>query len=133
MSNQQISTRLYNCIAISVPGPDGGMRIIVDEIDNDDHTPVAIHIFIGKAGTSIRAWSSAIEHLITAMLSSGTFDISSIAALLGNLTSDKWITLTNGSVVKSSPQAIAFALYKYNAYRQEHYNNALGHGSIRQG
>lgn len=132
METDLFPSKLYNAISIVTPSPDGTMNIVIDELDDKEHTPVAIHIYIGKAGTSIRAWAAAMENIMTFLLVNG-HDIGQIIILLSNLTSDKWITLSNNVQMKSSPQAIGYALQRYNQYRQEHYNNDVGHGGFGQG
>src|SRR5258706_7692071 len=86
---------------VKVSTPDGNMFFTILENNNK---PVSVDIVIGKAGSSIQAWSQALAHVITLALRNNV-DILTIAEEISNITSDK-TTFTSGRTVRSVPDAI---------------------------
>lgn len=95
---------------IKVTTPDGPMFFTILENDNK---PVSVDIVMGKAGSSIQAWSQALSHVITLALRSG-IDILTIAEDISGITSDK-TTFNSGRTVRSVPDAIAQAILLHMA------------------
>lgn len=95
--------------------PDGTLWVTIDELNG---MPYEIHIRVGKAGLSLRAWCDAVANLINRMLKSG-IGLSHAVMALSGLSSDKIRTLPNGAVIRSTPEGIAYVLMSYIRHKTE--------------
>lgn len=92
-----------------VETPDGTMFATIVELDN---APFELHIQIGKAGTPLRAWCSAMERLLSLCFRSGLPIISIIAEISGH-TSSRWRSQKPGVQIRSGPEGLAYAIMRY--------------------
>jgi|SRR6266849_5651558 len=108
---------LLNCQSIKVHTPDGTMFFNIIE---DKDKPVGVTIILGKAGSSVQAWSQALAAVITLALRNNV-EISIIAEEVSSITTDK-VSFSNDRVIRSVPDAIAQAILIYLANKS---NNPL--------
>jgi len=102
-------TESFNSSVIQVGTPDGTMYVTV--IEDSTGNPVSIQIQIGKTGTSIRAWTSAITGLINRLLSYNTPLADIISDLASHSTSKS--SFNRSGSVKSGPDGVVYALFVY--------------------
>jgi len=99
-----------DCCVIRIDTPDGTMFVTV--IENEQGDPFNLHVFIGKTGTQIRAWTDAVQALASLALEKGAH-ITDIITALSLVTSHK-TTMHRGIIpIRSGPEGVAFALKTY--------------------
>lgn len=121
------SESVRNCISIMVRTPDGTITVMIEE--SDAKRPVRCEIFIGKAGSSLRAWAQSLSELITLLLPH--VSISHIIQCLSNQNSDKIIRTDKGVYIHSGPSGVAYCLHRYNRYKQEEGNQNVQYGRFK--
>lgn len=108
MTTMTMKKSEFDSYAIKVKSVSGSLILVVNE---DEGRPHSIQIYIGKTGSNLFAFSSALAELISFLLQQG-YEILDIISLLSNTTSDKLVY--NGDIpVRSDVDAIAYALMKY--------------------
>ena len=125
-----IKEDVFNSINIRVESPDGTMFITV--LENEGNLPFKILVHIGKAGTSLSAWADALAEFVSEALP--RIGVNSVIAMLLNIRSDRVAfikdTWTRGDdgviVVRSGPEAIAYALIKYRTEKHRDFMKGLG-------
>jgi len=93
---------------VKVSTPDGTMFFTILE---NNGKPVGVDIVMGKAGSSIQAWSKALSVLLTLALRNKV-ELSTIAEEISGITSDK-LTYSNDRTVRSVPDAITQSILLY--------------------
>lgn len=101
---------LMHSNTVKVSTPDGSMFFTIVE---NNGKPVGVDIVMGKAGSSIQAWSQALSHVITLALRNRV-EISTIAEEVSGITSDR-LAFNGDRAVRSVPDAIAQAILIYLA------------------
>lgn len=96
--------------SIKVSTPDGTMFFNIVE---QHKKPCKVDIIIGKAGSSIQAWSQALARLITISLRNGV-SIGRIAEEMAGINSDR-IKHNGDKIIRSVPAAINYAILIYLA------------------
>lgn len=96
--------------SIKASTPDGSIFIQINELNGK---PIEVTFFIGKAGSSIQAWSQALSSVINLALHSGV-EISTIAETLSGITSDR-ISFNGDKIIRSVPDAISQAIITHLA------------------
>lgn len=119
---------VHNAVSIMCLTPDGTVTVIIEESDTD--RPIAVHIYLGKAGSSLQAWAQSLSELISMMLGRG-LGISHIIQCLSNQHSDKISRTESGVFIQSGPAGVAYCLHRYNKYKQEEGAINVEHGSFR--
>lgn len=101
----------YNSLAIQEPTPEGTAYIII--VEEEPGKIAFINTHIGKAGTSLRSYTFAIDELVSALFSRGS-SITEVIELLTDISSDRAPRLAaGGSYNRSYAEALANALRKY--------------------
>lgn len=96
---------------VKIETPDGTAFVSVSE-DGAGH-PIRIDVTIGKAGTVLAAWASALSRLMTAELRRGATIYNLVYELAGISGPNGLPRLANRPTVKSAPDGIAKALIIY--------------------
>lgn len=122
---------VFNSINIRVESPDGTMFITV--MENEGKMPFKILVNIGKAGTSLSAWATALADFVSEALP--RIGVNAVVALLLNIRSDRvsfirdtWSNSEGVITVRSGPEALAYALIKYRTEKHREYMKSLGIG-----
>jgi hypothetical protein len=111
-------TEAFPMYSFSYRTPDGRVYVFVTETQ-----PVSIRITIGKPGTSVAAWADALTGLVNELLHHRPVD--EISSLLDGISSGSSAYNTNGSLCRSTPEAVSFALVEYlQQKRREEKRNA---------
>lgn len=123
-----MSSRLdvFDAVTYEIPSPDGKMFVIIME---QDGLPSRLEIHIGKSGTQLRAWSTAVTELINTMLFA-KIDLSVIQNVFLGHTTDKAIYLRPGFSIRSGPEAVGYAILRYYQDKSKVLNGRT-HGSFR--
>ena len=101
----------YMCAVVRVQTPDGTLFVTVIEDDFGD--PLEVRLSIGKTGSQVRAWTDAVQVMITMLLKAG-LSIEDLIHNLSDITTGK-ITYHAGVIpIKSGPEGLAYALKIYN-------------------
>ena len=79
--------------------------------------PITISVTIGKSGSSVAAWAHAISELLNIVIA--TTGIDTAISILENITTQHISLNDNGVQVRSTPEAIAFALIEYRRMKQK--------------
>jgi hypothetical protein len=121
---------VFSCMNVRVESPDGTMYVNI--MEDEKKNPFKIIIHIGKAGSNLSAWASALADFVSEVLP--RIGVNGTVAMLLNIRSDKIAMATNAwtaeksEVVHSGPEAIAFALIKYRAEKHREFMKSLGIG-----
>lgn len=100
-----------------VDTPDGMMFVQI--LEDDQRRPFQILIMIGKAGSSLNAWSDAVARLVSRLLPAA--GVHGAIEELSNITSDRPMRrLARGETIHSAPEGIAYALLKYTQEKFKH-------------
>jgi hypothetical protein len=78
--------RSYDCSTIRQDTPDGTMFVTI--IEDEKAKPIEVLVSIGKTGTSIRAWTEAVQGLCNMVLSKGG-GLTDIVNSIDSITTDK--------------------------------------------
>ena len=89
-----------------VPSPDGMSTVFISEEESGPH----IQIFIGKAGSSVSAWSNALAAMATFALR--TTSLNEVIDTLADITTDR-VAYRDGVSSRSGPEALVIALRTY--------------------
>jgi hypothetical protein len=103
---------MINNYSFRVPSPDGPATVIISEMPSGPH----IQIFIGKAGTSVAAWSDALAAMTTFALQSTSLD--EVINALADITTDR-IAFRGDTYSRSGPEALVIALRTYREILKE--------------
>lgn len=107
---------VYNSKVIGKRTPDGTLFVIINE-DRKTGKPVMIQMNIGKAGSSLSAWTYAMSAVCTLALEKGA-TIEELITLISNTNSDK-LVMDATQPIRSGPAGLAQALIVYNHDRFE--------------
>lgn len=113
---------VLDAIVINIPSPDGTMNVVFAEHEGK---PVKVEIYIGKAGTTLRAWATCFAELMSMGLQNG-IDIDTYCNMLIGQTSGKAIFYKPGIEIKSGPEAVGMAILKYKHHRYSLLSKELG-------
>jgi hypothetical protein len=105
-------TKTLNNYNFRVPSPDGPATIFITESPDGPF----IQIFIGKAGTSVAAWSDALAAMTTFALRSTSLD--EVINALADITTDR-IAYRGDTSSRSGPEALVIALRTYREILRE--------------
>lgn len=109
---------VFPTYSYKIDTPDGMMFVQI--LENEQGNAVQMLIQIGKAGTSLNAWSDAVARLVSRLLPS--VGVYGAIEELSNITSDRPMRrLSRGESIRSAPEGVAYALMKYT---QEKFKNA---------
>lgn len=123
-----MSDTSHDAVSIMTETPDGTVTVII--VESVTHRPIDVQIYIGKAGSSLRAWTQSLADMINLALRNG-IDIQHVIQCLVNQNSDKIVRNRAGVEIQSGPAGIAYCLYRYNKYRQEQGIKNVERGSFR--
>lgn len=104
---------LMDAISVTVPSPDGTMNVIFSE---EKGKVIQVQIFIGKAGSTLRAWATTFAELMTLGLNRGV-TLDDYFGVLVDQTSDKNVMLKSGFFIRSGPEAVAVAILKHKSFK----------------
>ena len=113
--------KLHNSLVSRVKSPDGTIFVIVTE--NEEKEPVLVQINIGKAGTAVTAWASALASIITVALESGV-KLERILTELSSITSGSAPRVAN-TPVRSGPEGVYVGLMHYRRAKSEELKQEL--------
>lgn len=102
----------YDCAVVRVETPDGSLFVVV--VEDTLGEPMEVHLSLGKTGTTIRAWTEAVQACITLLLKTGT-RLEDIINLFTNVTTGKLVYHAGVFPIKSGPEGLAHALKIYIA------------------
>lgn len=91
--------------------PDGIVHVFITETN-----PITINITIGKAGSSVAAWAYGLSELVNLVLQN--HNIETVIERLQDITTGQSTFNTNGVQVRSTVEAVAFALREYQIQKQ---------------
>lgn len=103
-------------MTIEVDTPDGVLYYTIMEEDNQ---PTKVISTFGKTGTSLAAWSFAVDQLVNLLFEKGT-KVNEILEVLSSITTEKPKVTLKGVRVGSGPEGLVVALmeYKRQKYRE---------------
>ena len=109
-----IDNVLYPALNFRIRTPDGTATINIAH-DPDDMVKIEhVEINIGKAGSSVAAWSNAFAKMVILALQNGVpLDI--VIAQLSDIATDR-VVVRDGITCRSGPEALAIALRSYRRY-----------------
>lgn len=111
-----LADKSYPCVSIHVPTPDGTMT--VNFIEDHDGNLIDVHIFIGKTGASLAAWTNGMSLLLRQLLEVGK-DITEILVSLSNITTHRIVyTESSKAPIRSGVDGLAYAIMRYNEDRR---------------
>lgn len=122
---------VYSCINIRVESPDGTMYVTV--VENEGKMPFKVFVNIGKAGSPLMAWATALCDFVSEALP--RVGVNGVVAMLLNVRGDRISYITNTwaateenekVAVHSGPEAIAYALIKYRSEKHREFMKSLG-------
>jgi hypothetical protein len=90
--------------------PDG--TVFTTIIENREGRPVEVLIQIGKTGTQMRSWSEALANAISVALRAGV-ELQNVIPVISGITTDRVRRFGDGIIIRSGPEAVAYALIKY--------------------
>lgn len=96
--------------------PDGNVTVFITETE-----PLTISITIGKAGTSVAAWAYGMSELLNLVFEHHPLDV--VIDKLTNITTHQSSLNTNGVEVRSTIEAVAFALREYQIRKEREKRN----------
>ena len=100
---------------LRVDTPDGTMWCTIIETNGE---PNEIHAQIGKSGSSIRAWTSALASLATEAIRHG-ISLNTIAASISEITTDKVKRHGDGISIRSGPEGIVYCILRYIEHKKK--------------
>ena len=90
--------------------PDGTLfTTVIEELG----APRQVILTIGKSGFSLQAWADALARAISLALRSG-LSLQAVISEVSNISTDRK-TFSNGAVIRSGPEGVAYALLQYIA------------------
>lgn len=116
-----LAEQVHDAICIALPSPDGSMSVIFSE---EKGKVIQIQIFIGKAGSTLRAWATSFAEVMTLGLQRGV-TVDDFYNVLVEQTSDKNVMLKPGYYIHSGPEAVAVAILKYKAFKYSQLSKEL--------
>lgn len=116
-------TKFHN-LTIEVKAPEGTMFVAI--IEDNNSTPIAIDITIGKAGTLIQAWAHSMARILTVALEHGATLENFIEELSSQHSSKARRSIDSQVDIWSGPEAICMALLKYKRQRFERVRQSFG-------
>lgn len=117
MKFDNLQQTIFNNSTFRVTTPEGEMFVTV--IEDSASKVTAIDIKIGKAGSALVAWTHSFARILTLAIEKGA-SVEDLIVELSGQTSDKLRTLTNGVIIRSGPEAVSYALMRY---QKEKYRN----------
>jgi hypothetical protein len=115
---------IFNSVTFQVSIPEGTM--FVNILEDTSGKPCAIDATVGKAGTSIRAWTHSFSRIATLALEHGV-TIDELISELSSQSSDKSIrNPKSGIIVHSGPEGICHALMEYKRDKFQKLRSSLG-------
>ena len=106
----------YNCSVIEQSTTDG--RLYLTVVEDEAGKPIRITAEIGKAGSSLRAWTDAFSRIACIVLEKGG-TIEDVMDELSNITTDRTVFDGKQKKIRSGPEGIVAAIQKYKTARSE--------------
>lgn len=123
-----MSVERYDCVVIETKTPDGTLFTTINELNNK---PDNFQLQIGKAGSTLRAWTDAVATLATLAIQHGA-TIEDIITAISNFSSDR-VAFTQGTTpIRSGPGGFVHALMRYKAERWKTMQAVLGANNDRR-
>jgi len=114
-------------VNIRVRVPEGTMFVTV--VEDISGRPIQLLINIGKAGSSLAAWTYAVGRMCTVMFENG-FGVNDLIDEFATISSDKAVPQEDGEeAIHSGPAGIAVALVKYRAAKFKEFKEIIGAGN----
>lgn len=107
----------FNSAVVAVDSPEGG-QMFVTIIEDNNGKPFEFMMHIGKAGSALNAWCSALASMANIVIANGG-TIEDIITGLSNITSDRIAYVSGDVPVRSGPDAFVLALVKYQRNRAD--------------
>lgn len=107
---------------IKIRTPDGTLFAIV--IENKDGSINSFQFTIGKAGSAVTAWATALAGIMTLAIKNGV-TLEQLMSELSGITSEREAR-TLGSICRSGPEGVFMALMRYKRSRFEKVAESLG-------
>lgn len=97
---------------VRVRAPDGDFYIILLEDKEGEVFKIECHV--GKNGSSVRAWSSALCNILSHQLEAKKITLEDIVRQTVAITSDRSVlNISSGLICRSGPEAIGLAIQSY--------------------
>ncbi len=103
--------KIWNAVVVKIKTPDGTAILIINE--DDKHCVKSFDLMLGKAGSSVRAWSYALAKMLTLAMENGA-TVEDIISELSNTHSDR-VSYDNGVAIRSGIDGLVKGLMKYQS------------------
>lgn len=110
MRIETMDEHIFSNVTYQVDIPEGTMFVSI--IQDNSGKPLAIDIHIGKAGSTLQAWSVSFGRVLTMALDNGA-TINDLIADLSSQRSDKDRTTLGGVSITSGPEGVCYALMQH--------------------